>query len=42
MNIKQKFRSRRQVRRFERALSEASPTMRHELIAMAARQNLPR
>ncbi|MGX7681980.1 hypothetical protein ACSMXN_24105 [Jatrophihabitans sp. DSM 45814] len=39
-NIKQKLRSRRNVRQFERALDSASPAMRSELIALAARQNL--
>ena len=41
-NIKQKIRNRRQVRQFERALDNASPSMRHELIALAARQNFHR
>jgi hypothetical protein len=39
MSIKQKIRKRRAVRQFERALDSASPAMRHELIALAARQN---
>jgi hypothetical protein len=39
MSIKQKIRKRRAVRQFERALNSASPAMRHELIALAARQN---
>ena len=38
-SIKQKIRARRAVRQFERALDTASPAMRTELIAMAARQN---
>jgi hypothetical protein len=37
MSIKQKFRARRDIRQFERALSAASPSMRHELIAQASR-----
>jgi hypothetical protein len=41
-NIKQKLRNRRQMRQFERALDQASPAMRHELIALASRQNYPR
>ncbi len=41
-NIKQKLRQRRQVRAFERALDSASPSMRNELIALAARQNTSR
>jgi hypothetical protein len=40
--IKQKIRARRAVRQFERALDTASPAMRSELIAMAARQNVMR
>ena len=42
MSIKQKIRHRRSVRQFERALDQASPAMRHELIALAARQNYHR
>jgi hypothetical protein len=38
-NIKQKIRARRAARQFERALDNASPAMRSELLAMAARQN---
>lgn len=41
-NIKQKIRSRRAVRQFERALDTASPAMRNELMALAARQNFVR
>ncbi|HEY2044522.1 MAG TPA: hypothetical protein VGH11_17735 [Jatrophihabitans sp.] len=41
-NIKQKLRHRRSVRQFERALDSASPAMRTELMAMAARQNFSR
>jgi hypothetical protein len=41
-NLKQKLHQRRSVRQFERALDTASPAMRNELIAMAARQNYPR
>jgi hypothetical protein len=37
--MKQKIRSRREFRQFERALSTASPAMRTELIAMASRQS---
>jgi hypothetical protein len=40
--IKQKLRSRRDVRQFNRALQDASPSMRSELIAIASRQNLNR
>lgn len=39
MGIKQKMRARRAYRQYERALVSASPTMRNELIAMAAHQN---
>ncbi len=38
-NLRQKIRSRRAQRQFERALYQASPAMRNELIAMAAHQN---
>jgi hypothetical protein len=41
-NIKQKIRAHREYRQFERALRIASPTMRTELIAMAAHQNYNR
>jgi hypothetical protein len=41
-NIKQKIRTRRAARQFERALETASPTMRQELIALATRQNFHR
>lgn len=37
--IQQKLRARRANREFMRALDTASPSMRSELIAMAARQN---
>ena len=39
MGIKQKIRSRRAYRQYERALIRASPAMRSELLAMAAHQN---
>ncbi len=39
MGIKQKFQARRAYRQYERALVSASPAMRSELVAMAARQN---
>ncbi|MDQ1744163.1 MAG: hypothetical protein QOE23_2502 [Pseudonocardiales bacterium] len=39
MDIKRKFRARRAYRQYERALLSASPTMRSELVAMAAHQN---
>jgi hypothetical protein len=39
MSIKQKFQARRAYRQYERALLTASPAMRSELLAMAARQN---
>ena len=39
MTIKQKIRHRRAVREYQRALATATPTMRNELLAMAARQN---
>jgi len=42
MSIKQKIRARRSVRQFARALDSASPAMRNELLAMAARQNFTR
>jgi hypothetical protein len=38
-SIKQKLRHRRAVRQFERALENASPSMRNELIALSARQH---
>jgi hypothetical protein len=41
-SIKKKIRARRAVREFERVLETASPSMRTELIAMAARQNFMR
>jgi hypothetical protein len=41
-NIKQKIRSRRAARQFDRALQDASPSMRNELIAIASRQNFNR
>jgi hypothetical protein len=41
-SIKQKYRARRAVRQFERALASASPAMRSELIAIASRQNFHR
>jgi len=41
-SIKKKIRARRAVRQFERVLETASPSMRSELIAMAARQNFMR
>ena len=41
-SIKQKIRSRRAVRQFDRALQDASPSMRNELIAIASRQNFNR
>lgn len=37
--LKQRLRQRRQVRAFQRALDNASPSMRNELLALAARQN---
>lgn len=39
MDIKRKLRARRAYRQYERALVNASPAMRNELLAMAARQN---
>ncbi|MDQ1722675.1 MAG: hypothetical protein QOI26_2409 [Pseudonocardiales bacterium] len=39
MDIKRKFRARRAYRQYERALLSASPSMRSELLAMAAHQN---
>ncbi len=39
MDIKRKLRARRAYRQYERALVNASPAMRTELLAMAARQN---
>ena len=41
-NLRQKLRNRRQIRQFERAFVTASPAMRNELTALAARQNYPR
>ena len=38
----EKMRQRRETRAFQRILNDASPSMRHELIAMAQRQNYPR
>lgn len=38
--ISRKLRSRRNAREFDRALRNASPTMRQELYAAAARQGL--
>lgn len=35
----QKMRQRRETRAFQRVLDDASPNMRHELIAIAQRQN---
>jgi hypothetical protein len=37
--LTRKIRSRRQMREFDRALRSASPTMRQELYAAAARQD---
>ena len=37
--LARKIRSRRQARDFDRALRNASPTMRQELYAAAARQD---
>jgi len=39
-NIRQKLHTRRAVRRFERALNDASPAMRNELVAIASRQDI--
>lgn len=39
MDIKRKLRARRAYRQYERALLSASPSMRSELVAMAAHQN---
>lgn len=39
MDIKRKLRARRAYRQYERALVTASPSMRSELLAMAAHQN---
>ena len=41
-SIRQKIRAHREYREFERALRVASPTMRTELMAMAAHQNYNR
>jgi hypothetical protein len=41
-SLKQKMRARRAVRQYERALENASPAMRNELIAMAAHQGFNR
>ncbi|HTZ44624.1 MAG TPA: hypothetical protein VMB79_12250 [Jatrophihabitans sp.] len=41
-NIKQRIRAHREYRQFERALRVASPTMRTELMALAAHQNYNR
>jgi hypothetical protein len=38
----EKMRQRRETRAFHRILNDASPNMRHELIAIAQRQNYPR
>jgi hypothetical protein len=37
--ISRKIRARRTAREFERALADATPAMRQELFAAAARQN---
>jgi hypothetical protein len=37
--IARKMRARRNIREFNRALENASPTMQHELIAAAARSS---
>jgi len=37
-----KMRERRNIRQFERVLDNASPSMRQELVAMAARQEFVR
>jgi hypothetical protein len=39
-NLARKLRQRRQNRDFERALNSASPSMRQELYAAAARQGI--
>jgi hypothetical protein len=39
MTIKQKIRTRRAARQFQRVLEDASPSMRTELLAIAAHQN---
>jgi len=39
--IKQRIHDRRATREFTRALDNASPSMRTELLALAARQNFP-
>ncbi|MCW2542114.1 MAG: hypothetical protein JWN95_3839 [Frankiales bacterium] len=41
-NLKQKLRQRRAVRQFERVLESASPAMRSDLLAAAARQDVSR
>jgi hypothetical protein len=41
-SLRQKIRARRDVRQYERALDSASPAMRTELMAMAARQGFTR
>ena len=41
-NLKQKIRNRRASRQFDRALQDASPSMRKELIAIASRQDFNR
>jgi hypothetical protein len=41
-NLKQKIRAHREHRQFERALRTASPSMHHELMALAAHQNYNR
>jgi hypothetical protein len=41
-SLKQKIRNRRNSREFNRALQDASPAMRSELIAIASRQNFNR
>jgi hypothetical protein len=38
-SLARKIRNRRQMREFDRALRNASPTMRQELFAAAARQD---
>jgi hypothetical protein len=41
-NLKQKIRARRAYRQYERAVLTATPSMRTELLAMAAHQNYNR
>jgi hypothetical protein len=38
----EKMRQRRETRALHRILDDASPNMRHELMAIAQRQNYPR